>query len=392
LAICGFNINPVYGQLDISDKFNDSVFHNVWPIIKTPDTNTSLRSDSTLKIFTAACGQSIFRGDRLPQGLLGDYLITEPVGRLIRRAKIFESNGIRTLKNVYKNDEFITSTDMNFRPVNTYTGPDGCLYIVDMYRGIIQEATWAQPGSMVYSQIKAKNLDQNIKRGRIYRLVHDDFKPGPRPNLLNEPTLKLVSFLDHPNGWWRDNAQKEIVIRGDKSVIPALKQVVASGERLLKAKPSAIARLHALWTLEGLDGLNKDILLSALNDKDVQVRIAAVRLSEPDIIISDRDILNRLESMKDDKNIDLLVQLQLSLRFGNATQAQGMVKYIREQHRDQRLFKELENTFAKNEETSKYGSKLSPLNEADRKLVLNGAEIFKTLCVSCHGPEGKGLP
>jgi mono/diheme cytochrome c family protein len=117
-----------------------------------------------------------------------------------------------------------------------------------------------------------------------------------------------------------------------------------------------------------------------------------VRLSEPYIINSDPDILNKLESMKDDKSIDLNVQLQLSLRFGNASQAQAIVKFIKEQHTGQRFFMELENTFAKNEETRKYGSKLSPLNEADRKLVLSGAEIFKTVCVSCHGPEGKGLP
>ncbi len=391
VPVCGFNINPVYGQLEIADRYNDSIFNEVWPIIKTPDTGSPLRSDSTLKIFTAACGQSIFRGDRLPKDLRGDYLVAEPVGRLIRRANVFEKNGIRQLKNCYEKDEFITSTDMNFRPVNTYTGPDGCLYIVDMYRGIIQEATWAQPGSTVYSQIKSKNLDRNIKRGRIYRLVHDDFKPGPRSNLLREPTLKLISYLAHPNGWWRDNAQKEIIRRGEKSAIPALKEIIFNKTNVLPATFSAIARLHALWTLEGLDGLEKEFVLDVLNDKNVQIRIAAIRLCEPYVKRDDSEVIDRLRTMKDDESGDLKAQLLLTLHFSKSEQAQSTVDFIRDQNSGNRLFVELHKTLVKNEETKKFGATIASLNEVERELVLKGAGIFKTTCVSCHGPDGQGL-
>ena len=218
----------MYGALEFPDQYSEE-FSAVWPIMATPDIQGGLDRlrlpDSTLNHFTAGNGQSIFRGDRLPADLVGDYLIGEPVARIIRRAKVTTTNGKTTLENAYKQQEFIASTDMNFRPVNTYTGPDGCLYIVDMNRGIIQESQWTPEGSYLRPQIKRLGLDRNVQHGRIYRLVHDGMKPGPKPHLLDEPANKLVAYLDHPNGWWRDNAQKQLVILRDQSVVPVLKQM-----------------------------------------------------------------------------------------------------------------------------------------------------------------------
>jgi glucose/arabinose dehydrogenase len=236
----GFHINPSYGALEFADAYNDSTFGAVWPIIKTPDIQGGLkriREDTTLNHFTAANGQSIFRGDRLPKTLIGDYLINEPVARIIRRAKIIDTNGKRTLKNAYEKEEFIASSDMNFRPVNTYTGPDGCLYIVDMNRGIIQEGTWTGQGSYLRKQILRLGLQKNIQHGRIWRLVHDGMPRGPRPNMLDETSAHLVAYLDHPNGWWRDNAQKEIVLRNDKSVVEDLKLIAVGKRGSLPEKP-----------------------------------------------------------------------------------------------------------------------------------------------------------
>ena len=151
-------------------------FNAVWPIIATPDVQGGfqrLRADSTLNHFTASCGQEIFKGDHLPEDMRGDLLIAEPVGRLIRRAKVINRDGQIFLKSAYHQNEFLASTDMNFRPVNMATGPDGCLYIVDMYRGIIQESNWTREGSFLRPVIMRENLDKNFGRGRIYRLVYE---------------------------------------------------------------------------------------------------------------------------------------------------------------------------------------------------------------------------
>ncbi len=394
IAATGFQINPIYGQLNLPDAY-DSSFHQVWPAIKTPDVNggpRTLRPDSTMRGFTAVCGQSVFRGDRLPASTVGDYFVAEPVGRLIRRAEITHRDGKTHLRNVYEQDEFITSTDMNFRPINTYTGPDGCLYIVDMYRGVIQESTWAQPGSYLYGQIMQKDLHNNVKRGRIYRLVHNDIPPGPMPRMLNEPIDQLLTYLDHPNGWWRDNAQKEVIVRGDHSVVSALRRIVRGEAGPLPKEPSALARLHALWTLEGLDALNQNIVREALKDPDAEIRKAAVRMSEAYLNNSDPLMLEQLAALKDDNSHNVRTQLVLSLYQSQTDEAVALAETILANSADNAMMAGIRQTLEKNEASRKYGAKLVVLDEEDRHSVMRGATIFQTLCVACHGPEGQGLP
>lgn len=395
IAASGFHINPVYGQLDFFDQYADSVFAATWPIIKTPDVNggaVNLRADSTLISFTAACGQSVFRGDRLPETIKGDYLVAEPVGRLIRRARISQREGKIQLKNVYDQDEFITSADMNFRPVNTYTGPDGCIYIVDMYRGIIQESAWAQPGSFLYDQIMSKGLDRNIRNGRIYRLVHDGFERGPKPQMLDESTARLITYLDHPNGWWRDNAQKEIIARNDASAIPDLQKIASGKKSTLSKSPSALGRIHALWTLEGLNALNKDLVCKAIEDTDPGIRKTGIWLSEPYLEKDDPEIIEALATIKDDKHFEVLGQLVLSLNYSQADKAENIIREILSKNANNELLAGIAATMKKNEEIRQYGAKLVNLKEADRNLVLNGAVIFQSFCAACHGTEGQGLP
>ena len=139
------------------------------------------------------------------------------------------------------------------------TAPDGTLYIMDMYRGIIQEGEWVRPGSYLRRMVEQHQLEKNFGRGRIWRLVHKDFKPGPQPHMLDETPAQLVTHLAHPNGWWRDTAQKLLVLRGDKSVVPALVNMARSDKEPL-------ARIHALWTLEGLEALTPALLREKLKD------------------------------------------------------------------------------------------------------------------------------
>ena len=226
--------------------------------------------------------------------MVGDLFICEPVGRLIRRAKPIDVDGEVILKNAYDKREFLASTDMNFRPVNTATGPDGCLYIVDMNRGIIQEGTWTGEGSYLRKQILRLGMDKNKQHGRIFRLVHEGMGRGPRPHMLDEPTSQLITYLDHPNGWWRDNAQKEIVLRGDKTAAEDLKLIARGKKGPLTESPSSLARLHALWTLAGLEAFDKDDLSRALEDEDPQIRKAAIWISEPYVKMND-DLMKGLK-------------------------------------------------------------------------------------------------
>lgn len=383
----GFQQNPAYGRLDFNDQF-DQNFQAVWPIIATPDVQGGkirLRPDTTLNHFTASNGQSIFRGDRLPADVQGDLFICEPVGRLIRRAKVSNQDGKIYLKNAYDKQEFLASSDMNFRPVNSTTGPDGCLYIVDMYRGIIQESAWTNKGSFLRPEILRFGLDKNIGRGRIYRIVHDGFKPGKRPHLLNETSAKLVTYLAHPNGWWRETAQKLLILRGGQSVVPLLKNAVTD-------QKEPLARIHALWTLEGLNAMDRNILFQAFNDRDAQVRKTAVWISETYLKQDDARTLAKAEILKNDTSADVRLQLGLSLRYSKSDQAKDIIKTLAANNAGNPVFAVSQKNYENAENAKRERIRAEALlNEMDKKLVTNGLPIFKQLCATCHGADGKGM-
>src|SRR4029079_16720658 len=139
----------------------------------------------------------------------------------------------------------------------------------------------------------------------IYRLVYDGLERGPKPRMLDVPATQLINYLDHPNGWWRDNGQKEIVLRNDQSVVPALKQIALGEKGPLKEKPTPLGRIHALWTLDGLGASDKEILINAMDDKDAQVRKTAVWISESFLKSGADQMLARLEKLKDDESYDV---------------------------------------------------------------------------------------
>ena len=394
-----FQQNPAYGGLNIKGQRADD-FDAVWPVTGTPDVQGGVmrvRPDSTLNHFTASCGQSIFRGDRLPANLLGNLFICEPVGRLIRRAIVMDDHGKIVLKNAYDKAEFLSSTDMNFRPVNTVTGPDGCMYIVDMYHGIIQESNWTREGSYLRPRIQRLGLDKNIGRGRIYRLVHDGYTPGPQPHLLEASSSQLVNYLNHPNGWWRDNAQKLLVIRGDKSVVPALKKMALGKEGFLdklafwKDKPTELGRLHALWTLEGLDAMDKNTLFAAFGDENPHIRKAAVWISEKYIKQDDEEVLDKLANLVSDNNADVKTQLYLSLRQGHSEKAKDLTAKILSQNPKNEMLVASQNEYEQLIKAKMLESTLTGMTDNEKDLVLDGAEIFNNLCATCHGKTGEGI-
>ena len=280
----GFFISPEYlvsrrnkgpEKLITGSVVKTSKYDEVWPAMSTSDLQSGVGAsrsiDGTLRGFTSACGQSFFRGDRLGGDVIGDYFVCEPVGRLVRRSTVkYLESGHLELSNPYEKSigEFITSSDGNFRPVNTYTGPDGCLYIVDMYRGIIQEKSFMTP--YLKQEILKYEYDKNIGRGRIYRVKREGFSSGQKPNLLDAKPKYLVASLKHPNGWWRDTAQSIIVNRHLVQLVPDLEEILISDT-------DPLARLHALWTLQGLSHLSSEVALSALKDSDERVVSAALR-------------------------------------------------------------------------------------------------------------------
>ena len=226
--------------------------------------------DGKLKEFTAANSPWIYRGDLLPE-FYGDAFAAEPSANFVRRNILHAANGTILGRNAYEKKEFIASTDERFRPVAFTTGPDGALYIVDFYRGVLQHRISLT--SYLRKQSEDRKLADPQHLGRIYRVVPAD-RPAPRATQLAALTnAQWAERLSHPNAWWRETAQRLLVERRDATVVPALRRIVLDG-----AQP--LGRMHALWTLEGIGALDRPTVVHALADAEPVVRTAAIRLSE----------------------------------------------------------------------------------------------------------------
>ena len=259
----------------LSDDANTA--NIVWPVRRNPGTNRAYqvgidREDGTLAKFTSVCAPMIYRGDRLPSDVYGNAFAAEPAANLVSRVVIDDTGSGLRVRKAYERGEFLASTDERFRPVWLSNAPDGTLYIVDMYRGVIQQR--ADITEYLRDHIVTHKLEKPTGLGRIYRVVHESTRRDTTTGAGGPLTSsQLVDLLSHPNGWWRDTAQRLLVERGDRSVAADLTRLAETGK-----EPRT--RLHALWTLDGLDALQPATVIKALDDSSRDVRASAIRLSE----------------------------------------------------------------------------------------------------------------
>jgi len=295
----------------------------LYPSHPTPGVNRgydpkTLRPDGTLPKPTATCGALIYRGDVFPAAYRGNAFVPEPGANLVKRFTMSETDGVVKATNTAKGKEFLTSTDERFRPVQAANGPDGALYLVDMYRGIIQHQSFLT--HYLIANIEARKLETPFNMGRIWRIVPDTKE---RPPVVK--VSKDVKMLTHENGWVRDTAQRLIVESGAASTVPALKELLQN--------ENALARLHALWTLDGLAAITPDILRPALTDKDTQVRAAAVR-------IAPRDMAPDLIAITTEKQALVLAHLTIKLTALNLPEADAAAAKLLASHGKNTLVRE----------------------------------------------------
>lgn len=380
-GLWNFQTPIIYGAINVpSGKEKD--FDVTWPLVGVRDFQggpPKSRDDGTLNHFTGCAGQTVFRGDRLPAELIGNVFLPEPVGRLIRRSVVKDVDGITQLSNPHPQSEFIRSTDLCFRPLNMTTGPDGCLYIVDMYRGIIQEGNWVREGSYLRKVVEQYGFQHNVGRGRVWRLVHKDFKPGPQPKMLEETPAQLVKHLEHPNGWWRDTAQRLLIIKNDKTVVPQLVSMFESNKNQL-------ARIHALWTLEGMGSLTADLARKGMKDADPQVRVQSIRTAESLLKAGDQSFIADIQAASADENVHVKLQSILTSKLHKFPQWKENATQVI-MHSTSNGLKELGSSLLATGPT--ISQNFSP---QERKQLTDGMKYYQEVCFACHGPDGKGTP
>ena len=399
----GGEIGPVnfqapiqYGAFNVPDNFEPE-FQVPWP---APGSIADMQGgmnrvrlpDGTLNHFTAASGVEIYRGHRLPKDLVGDLLFGEPVGRIVRRAKVVQREGLTQLQNAHPKSEFVRSTDPLFRPVAVHNSPDGTLLVVDMYTGIIQDAQFVGPASYLRRKIEQYKLDAIHNYGRIWRISHDAAAPDRRqPRMYSETPAQLVKHLEHDHGWWRDTAQKLLVLRQDKSVATALRTMARSSSNQL-------ARIHALWTLEGLESLDAPLVRELMKSPDPQVRIQAIRASESLYKARDKSFAGDYRSMLEDGDPNVVIQAMLTLNLHKVPDYEKLIRATVASAKT-RGEREIGNQIlrpgsAMGQRPSLADTAVSGLNFSSdqRRALVRGEAIYKEICAACHAPDGTGAP
>lgn len=293
--------------------------------------------------FTAASGQAIYLGVQFPGEYYGNHFSVDNAQNLIHRCLLSPDGVLYAARRApgEEQKEFLTSTEQWFRPVNLMTGPDGTLYVVDMYRAIIEDYSaiprWLQ-------QIYIESLVAGADKGRIWRIVaetgpsKDDSatpRPGkaapgslgkrrPSPNLTTATTRELVEEFSSVTWWRRRTAQRLLVERGDKAAVPLAAAVVREGK-------SPQARLHALYTLEGLGAIEPALLLAALSDPHFAMRTHALALAEPWLDKEPR-LLEKAIELAGDLHPRVLLQAALTLGTTKDARAVAALEQIAARH------------------------------------------------------------
>jgi mono/diheme cytochrome c family protein len=397
-------------------------FETVYPIAGVSDTQGGMgrvrQPLGVLNRFTAGAGIDVVRADRLPEDLLGDVLVGEPVGRLVRRARPVKVEGLTQLRNPYPASEFILSSDVYFRPVNVETGPDGTVYIADMYHGIIQDSQWTLPGSYLRHRIEQYQLDKVIGHGRIWRLRYDGVPavpatpaqpnsgatpgspaiPGiePRftaPRMYADTPAQLVSHLAHPNGWWRDTAQRLLILKQDKSVVAALQALArgAGGPGGAQDRAALMGRFHALWTLEGLGALDAGLVREFMRDANPRIRVQGIRASETLYKAGNRSFAADYKGLAKDADVDVAIQALLTLNFFKVPDLAEFVKDVQSTNKAKGLT-EIGNWVTRPPAGRAGGPGGRPLTPEQQVLIERGEAIFNETCAVCHGADGRGAP
>ncbi len=252
---------------------------------------------------TAACGLGIYRDALLGEEYSQNAFTCEPVNNLVHRQVLIPQAATFSSRRAEdeQDREFLASSDPWFRPVQVRTGMDGALWVVDMYRYVIEHPIWIPPDTLATLDPRAGST-----KGRIYRVVRDDHPPRPRAALHKRGGADLAAALDSPNGTQRDIVQQQIQWTQDKATIPGLQALATSNKR-----PEI--RVQALATLANLDGLSADILLTLLGDTDEHIRRYAVEYSEKSIAESP-ELVTTLQGLATDSSAT--VRLQLAYTVG----------------------------------------------------------------------------
>jgi putative membrane-bound dehydrogenase-like protein len=285
--------SPARSHYDVGKSGGDT---RVYPLI---DMKSNYLSHAGTH--TSACGVTAYTGGR-SEGMPVEFspnsvLVCEPIGHLVTRSSIDESGLRLVAKRSREKADFIASTDTWFRPASLANGPDGAMYLADMYR------LWVEHPKFLPAEIAAK-LDWRAgeDRGRIYRISNGKKREPFKPPASTDDRVQLI---ESEHGWRQYLGQRLLVESKDKTAALRLREVLAKSSH-------ATSRLHALWTLDGLEVLIARDTFNAMKDADHHVRRDAVKLATRWLNFDDR-VLAKIAELQSDRSVHVRFQVALSL-------------------------------------------------------------------------------
>jgi len=417
--------NLLQGNPGVKIKTRDFVqlgSNRVWPSRVTPAVNrgyvakaNGFESDTLdpkthkLKSATSAAGMAIYRGSNFPKEWYGTGFSAEPASNLVKAVRIEDSSGLLKGSHPLGKVDFLTSTDERFRPVNMYNSPDGCLYVVDMYHGIVQHKTYMT--TYLRNQTLSRGLDvPGMGCGRIYRIRHVAGGLASVCDIKSLPSEELVKLLASVNAWQREAAQRLLVSRKDPAALPFLGSMAAEG--------APLGRIHAIWTLEGIGRLRAEHLAGSIQSADAKLQSSALwastRLDHTELgllgpaLLGVRPIagevvpylmraLGSLGSAKGFDRMAELLQSHESARFVREALVSGLDHHEVEFRdsklmgsRDAQLLAWLDQGSAGAGGVSRLNS---PLKGDDLASYQRGKALFhgEAACFGCHSADGNGI-
>ena len=257
-------ISPAHALINISDHEENGT-SRIYPI---GEQETRVNHPEQSGYFSGACGITYYGGGAFPEAFNDNLFVADCVLNLVHLDVLEENGSAFKTSRMREKSEFLASSDRYFRPVNMTVGPDGSLYVLDMHREVIEHPEW------IPDEIETKmDIDSGKDKGRIYRIVPKNNWSPIEFDLRPDSDTSLVSALKSGNQWTRNTAQRLLVTEKIKDAIPQL-------EELAKTSENPLARLHALWALDGLEALTPTLLKQALKDPADGVRENAVKMAE----------------------------------------------------------------------------------------------------------------
>ena len=208
-------------------------------------------------LYTSGSAHEIYTARAFPENYWNRAaFIADPTGHLVGQFELSRNGTGYRAKNMWS---FLASLDTWLAPVQVKVGPDGALWVSDFYTLVAQHNPTPRnmdgccqngPGNAY------ETPNRNANSGRIYRIAYEGAPSPAALRLDNASPAQLVAALSNDNMFWRLTAQRRLVERNNRDVVPSLVALV-NNHTIDKLGLNAAA-LHALWTLDGLDAIERD--------------------------------------------------------------------------------------------------------------------------------------